>query len=253
MFDSIGVFFQKIGAAIGTGLITLGGFFGAQPTQTPIIEDVVQETSIETETEVSAPANESKKTAAPSTGTQGTAPKPEVASTKSTLQIENIKSSVVENQAIITWTTTLPAESRLIFDNGEGRVFESENGLSTSHKINATGLEESEEYDYKITATTEDKKQNDDYFGTLYAYKKYTAAFGTSENDCRIIVIKDTAGHIAPNKTVTLRPTQVSGNVNAQKPSISATTNSSGEIKYCDTANTFLIKGEELDITISAL
>lgn len=254
MFDFIGIFFQKIGVSVGASLIALGSFFVGEPVEEPIV--VTTENQMELESEIRSPKEPQLESDSPQqvqTKTQVSIPTTQTSSAKATLQIENVQNIIEENQATITWTTTLPAESRLIMDNGEGRVFESENGLNTNHKVRVSGLEESVEYDYKITATTQDKSKNDDHFDIFYANKKYTALFGVSENDCRIIIVKDTAGHIAPNKTITLRPIRVLiGGTNVQRPNVSVTTNLKGEVKYCETANIFRIIGEELDITISA-
>lgn len=176
-----------------------------------------------------------------------------VESTHSVLQIENVKSVVEGNTAVVTWSTSIPAESRLIAGNGEGRVFESQMGLSTTHRIQVAGLEDSEEYDYKITATTEDKSQYDDHYGIIYAPKKYTATLGQKEGECQIIIVKDTAGKIASGKEVKLSPSTTfdSGRIIARGTKV-LLTNSRGEIKYCEVADTFRITGEELSVTLSA-
>ncbi len=178
---------------------------------------------------------------------------PSVGSVKTALHIENIKSTTKGNTAVVTWATTIPAKSRLIFDNGEGRVFESEGGLNTDHKIEATDLVESREYDYKITATSEDKSQYDDQYGILYALKKYTATLGGKENDCQIFIVKDTAGRIATGKTVRLSPSLIGDNGSIYtKGALELRTNSRGEIEYCERANTFSLIGDDLNITLSS-
>jgi hypothetical protein len=83
--------------------------------------------------------------------------------------------------------------------------------------------------------------------------KKYTASFGTNENECQIIVLKDTAGHIAANKKVYIAPYQKTGDFTYTKGNIEATSNSRGEIKYCDVANTFKLTGESLSVTITSI
>jgi len=188
-----------------------------------------QNTEVETNTKTTVPAN-------------------------TTLQIESVQSSVEENGAVVTWTTSLPAESRLIFDNGEGRAFESESGLSTTHKIHTTGLQESEEYDYKITAVTADKSQHDDHYGIIYAPKKYTAVLGEKDGECQIILVKDTAGKIAASKEVRLSPSHRTDNGTlVARGAVALETDSRGEIEYCEVANTYKLTGTELSATLSSL
>lgn len=262
MFDFIGTFFQKVGVSIGGVFITVGAFFGATPVvnQEPVAPS--EEMVVEAEaSDQSTPVEQTGTTAQPTdTSTTKTTQlksqlvtTPVSVSSKATLQIENAKSVVEENMAVVTWTTTMPAESRLIFDNGEGRVFESENGLSTNHKVHTTGLEESEEYHFKITATTEDKNHYDDHYGTVYALKKYTAVLGEKDGDCQIIVVKDTAGKIAASKEVKLSPSRrTESSIIISRGTVVLETNSKGEIKYCETANTFKLTGTELNVTLTS-
>lgn len=191
--------------------------------------------------------------APPSQNTEIEAETKAPASADTTLQIQDVKSIVEGNGVVVTWTTSLSAESRLIFDNGEGRAFESEAGLSTSHKIHATGLEESEEYDYKITAVSADKSQHDDYYGIIYAPKKYTATLGENDGQCQTIVVKDTAGKIAASKEVRVSPSlrSESGSI-YMRGAVILETNSRGEIEYCEVANTYKLVGTELSITLSS-
>lgn len=254
MFDFVGTFFQKVGATIGGTLIAIGGFFGgsvpAQPEEPVSVDTVVEAQEVE-----SVEKNTGAETSTPTpTKTQSQSVETKIqtnTTTKTTLQIESVKSMAEGVQATVTWTTTLPSESRLIFDNGEGRVFESESGLSTSHKIHTSGLEESEEYDYKITATTEDKSQYDDYFGTIFAPKKYTAVLGSKDEECQVIVIKDTAGRVAIGKEIRLQPS-IKSAITYTKASVMLTTDSRGEIEYCEVANTYKVVGEELSVTLTA-
>lgn len=262
MLNFLNLIFEKIAPVFGSVLIATGSFL------TPGAISNTQPTS-EVATEVSTNKGNSEVTV------QETVPKEEKGgflnklvsfvpakneevteqlqnTHVATLQIQGVDMRVDVGAATVTWTTTLPSESRLMLENGEGRVFESESGVSTTHKVRVVGMQESEEYDFKITATTENKSQSDDYYDILYAPKKFTAEFSPNEGECRIILVTDTAGNVAVNKLVQLRPTQVtsSGSITA-RGNTEVKTNSKGQIRYCEKANTFRLIGVNLDTTLS--
>ncbi len=168
----------------------------------------------------------------------------------STLQILNVKNEIFEDRVEVSWNTSKLAESRLILDNGNGKVYESENGLSTEHHVVIKELESSQEYNYKITATTNDKKAYDDYFGSFVAFVKYVAVLGKLDEDCRTIIIKDTAGRLIAGKEITVSGVyQIPGYTN-NKPSIKSKTNSLGEVQYCEKSTIYNVSSDGINVSL---
>lgn len=262
MLELLGAVFQKVGLVIGTTLISVGSLFSgaslpetvelsdtvvASSTTDAIIGESVNEDSVKESPTV--PQNETGEAA----GIKEILPvKTEVINPEiTTLQIEDIEVDVEGDEVEIKWHTSLPSESRVFFDGDDGRVFESQEGLSTYHEVRVGGLVDSSEYDFKIAATTDDKSQYDDYYGVVQTEVKYVVAVGSVSEECTTILIKDSFGRIAKNVSVTLIPTHEVGSNTYQKPRTSETTNSSGEIKYCEIANTIRVKGPNFDVTLT--
>lgn len=150
-----------------------------------------------------------------------------------TLQIEGVQAHVDKNGAVITWTTSVVAESQLILDNGEGKGFESKNGAGTEHEVDITGLTQSAEYDYEIVAKTPDKRQLDNYYGSFSAVKTYVARLGEldDKDNCQQIFIEDTAGKPAVGMNISVTGAVVA---HLMSPIKKLTTDGYGSVEYCN-------------------
>jgi hypothetical protein len=147
-----------------------------------------------------------------------------------TLQIQNVRADITKAAAKITWTTTLPAESRLVLDSGDGKGYESIGGVSTSHEVDISNPEISEEYDYEITASTADKRQFDTYYDSFTAYQRYEVSLDTPDKlGCSALVFKNTAGKLAAN-TKFLIEVSYSANPGGARVGKTVTTNDEGEV-----------------------
>lgn len=165
------------------------------------------------------------------------------------LQIYNAKSEVSENEVDITWNTNIPSESRLFLTDQIEKGFESESGLSTNHKVKITNLVSSKEYNYKITATTQDKKGFDDFFSSFIAFQAYTAFLGKVNNiGCQTIVVTDTAGRIVAGKSIKINSSYKDSKTGlvTNKANYEEKADSNGEISFCAKGNTFVITGDRV-------
>lgn len=161
------------------------------------------------------------------------------------LQIDNVRSVIDGDVATVSWTTTLPSESRLALDNGDGKVYESR--LGTKHAVAIKDLEASKEYEFKITARTADKKGYDDFYDSFTAKKEYRATLVGTKGECSTIRIEDTAGKPAKKFEVSVSGVLTSSKGNTARGNIKERTNSKGEFKYCRPVSSLRIKGEDLD------
>lgn len=158
-----------------------------------------------------------------------------------TLEIENLQITVSGDSANITWSTTMPAESRLMLDNGDGRVYESKFGIK--HKVKVADLEPSKDYEFKITARSKDKKSFDDFYDNFSASKKYTASFVRMDGKCAVIRIEDTAGKTAKKLDLAISGIFSTQKGNTARGTAKMRTDSNGEFEYCKPVTTLTIKG----------
>lgn len=160
-------------------------------------------------------------------------------------QILDIKNDVGDEEATVTWRTTLAARSRLILTS-DGKVYESLSGVGTEHQVTIK-LEPNMEYDYHITARTLDEKSfEDDVYNSFKGPVELVAVLGKFEDDCRTIIIQNTAGKPISNMEVTVRAIQKNDMYVSYRPYLTKKTNSNGEIKYCESGNTYEVSGEDL-------
>lgn len=117
----------------------------------------------------------------------------------STPWIENVEIKVSGAYATVTWTTAAVARSQLILDNGNGKGYESLNGIGKIHEVELVGLTPSADYDFKIVSSASSNNLSDSYYGSIEAKKVYVAYVSTYEDSesCRPLVIEDTAGNPA--------------------------------------------------------
>ena len=169
-----------------------------------------------------------------------------------TLEIENVRTSVDGDMAIVSWTTSIASESRLMLDNGDGKVFESKFG--TKHEVEIEDLEASQEYEFKITARSKDKKSFDDLYDTFTATKEYQASFVKTKGSCSIVRLEDTAGKAAKKIDLSVGGILATKNGNTARGSVKLRTDSKGEFEYCKPVSTLNIKGGKgmgIDIKLS--
>lgn len=242
----LGLFFSLGGIAVGAG----GVYVYTHSNSSPIMPS---ETSTATSTK-STSINDKEKDSqpiqpsggifhtifrtSPSSGseqptpvaTQNVAPIAPQTDSPKNLQIQNVQISVSGTYATVTWTTTSIARSQLILDNGNGKGYESENGVGTSHQVSLSGLAPSASYDFKIVAHTTDGSLTDDYYGSIESEKIYTASLSTyiDSNGCRAILIEDTAGNRARNETFTIHGSYTAGTTVYQVGHIRVTTDEYG-------------------------
>lgn len=160
--------------------------------------------------------------------------------TISVLKITNIQKKVKGGAVTVTWETNYPSESTLTLIQSVEKTYTSNNGLSKNHSITLYDLVAKNEYNFKITAITEDRKQEDIGYGLLYVIEQFSASFGQYDDKkgCQTIILRDTNGRLK-NKQIA---------ISARSPKISygriyKTTDSTGEVNYCEnsTANEFTI------------
>lgn len=165
-----------------------------------------------------------------------------------TLEIENVRSEVDDDVATVSWTTTLPAESRLALENGKGKVYESR--LGTQHTVTIKDLVASKEHEFKLTARTADKKGYDDFYDSFTAKREYRASLVGTKGECSTIRIEDTAGKAAKKFKVSVSGVLATAKGNTASGNLKDRTDSKGEFKYCQSASTLRIKGTDLDAEI---
>lgn len=213
-------------------------------TSTPQISPVIQEKSVQPKS-ITIPQPISK----PITPIQT---QPQVSIPVQTLQIQNVVNDITKKVAKIKWTTTIPAQSKLLLDNGTGKGYESLGGFGTSHWINIEEPIPSTEYIYKIVATTNDGKLSNDYYGSFTAIREFGISLSRAQDGCRIIHIEDTIGKPARDMKVTISGT-FGDSVSIRLPEFTTRTDKDGEITdwpHCKNPRTLTFKGEDLDITI---
>lgn len=151
----------------------------------------------------------------------------------SLLKITNVKNKVVGNNVSITWETNYPTESTITIIEAVEKVYESNNGLSTNHSVNIYDLTLKNEYNFKLNAKTEDKKQTDTYYGSFFVIEKFTGYLGEYDEDkCQLIILMDSNGRL--NKKQILMSASIVREEITSYGGIKITTNSHGEIKYCE-------------------
>ncbi len=165
-----------------------------------------------------------------------------------TLEIENVRSEVDGDVATVSWTTTLPAESRLALGNGKGKVYESR--LGTKHIVTISDLSASQEYDFKLTARSADKKGYDDFYDSFTAKREYQASLVGTKGECSTIRIEDTAGKPAKKFKVAVSGILATSKGNTARGNLKDRTDSKGEFKYCQQVSTLRVKGMDLDAEI---
>jgi len=168
------------------------------------------------------------------------------------LRISNINKKIEKGKVTLSWDTNLPSDSRLILDNGNGKVYESENGFGVNHLVKIFNTESSKEYDYKITATTADKKSYDDHYGSFIAFIEYKVYLGSNDTDCQTIKITDTAGRVITGKEIEVRGILNSSTGIIYKSSVKKNSDSNGEVRYCDKVNIYEINGEGISATLKS-
>jgi len=166
------------------------------------------------------------------------------------LKIVNVKNKVVGSNVTITWETNLPTESTVTIIESVEKVYSSKNGLSTNHSVTIYDLIPKNEYNLKLSAKTEDKKQTDTYYGYFFVIEKFIANLGEYDEDkCQTIILIDSNGRLK-NKQVHVELSRVSEIITSYG-SIKLTTNSDGEIKYCDKPSVNQYRIEYLDHTVT--
>lgn len=162
-----------------------------------------------------------------------------------TLQIINVKSQNDQGVTTITWETNVPSESRLFLLSDIEKGYESENGLGTKHLVKILNTVKDKEYNYKITATTEDKKSYDDIYGLFIGGREYIVYLGkyNSDNKCQIIKVKDGSGRLAAGQTVEI----ISYSEIVTTGGTFKVTDLNGEVNYCTKYKNIkvLIDGED--------
>lgn len=172
--------------------------------------------------------------------------------TTSGLQITNFVTEKTETTVTMTWQTTLPSRSRLTFTGTNsltGQVYESLNGIGTSHRVVVDTLAKGNFYSYTITARSVEKNIEDDLYGSFDTGKSYRASFVKKDPDCAVFTVKDLAGRFASNYRL------VVGWYDLDKgkkifSEAAFNTNTLGEASYCspkiDFTSGFTFKGENL-------
>lgn len=168
------------------------------------------------------------------------------------LQIEDVRSLVTDDSVVVSWRTSAPAESRLILNNGKGKVLES--GFGTKHSITVNNLKPSTEYDFKITAQTKDKSGYDDAYDSFTAKKEYRAVLISkylSDKKCSQVAVQDTAGNPVKNTKILVKSVNKAGASASAQGSTELKTNKKGEFKYCKAATSMIIKSDSFNLTLN--
>lgn len=166
-----------------------------------------------------------------------------------TLQIINVKNKNDEGVTTITWNTTIPSRSRLFLLSDIEKGYESENRLGTNHLVKIFNTVKDKEYNYKITATTDDKKGNDDLYGLFIGGREYIVSLGKydSDNHCQIIIVKDGAGHPVAGKSIDI----TSYSTTTPTGTVGKTTDSQGEVNYCKSYHNIKVQINGMDDTFN--
>lgn len=157
----------------------------------------------------------------------------------SILKITNIQKKIKDGNVTVTWETNYPSESTITLIQSVEKIYPSSNGLSKNHSITLYGLVPKNEYNFKIIATTEDKKQKDTSYGLFYVIEQFTASLGEydDEKECQTIILMDINGRLK-SKQISINAYKVSDSSTRQSYGrIDKTTDSNGEVRYCEKPN----------------
>lgn len=156
----------------------------------------------------------------------------------SVLKITNIQKKIKDGNVTVTWETNYPSESTITLIQSVEKIYPSNSGLSKNHSIILYGLVAKNEYNFKIIATTEDKKQKDISYGLFYAIEQFTASLGEydDEKECQTIILMDINGRLK-NKQISINAYNISDSSRISYGRINKTTDLNGEVKYCEKPN----------------
>lgn len=157
----------------------------------------------------------------------------------SILKITNIQKKIKDGNVTVTWETNYPSESTLTLIQSVEKIYPSNSGLSKNHSIILYGLVAKNEYNFKIIATAEDKKQKDTSYGLFYVIEQFTASLGEydDEKECQTIILMDINGRLK-NKQISINAYNVSDySTRRYYGRINKTTDSNGEVRYCEKPN----------------
>lgn len=166
----------------------------------------------------------------------------------SVLKITNIQKKIKDGNVTVTWETNYPSESTITLIQSVEKIYPSNNGLSKNHSITLYGLVAKNEYNFKIIATAEDKKQKDTSYGLFYVIEQFTASLGEydDEKECQTIILMDINGRLK-NKQISINAYNVSDSTRRSYGRINKTTDPNGEVRYCEKPNANELNIEYLD------
>lgn len=239
-------FFEAIGAKAGAIFLSLAIFLGASAPVNEFSQKQPNDTSVTASEEVGEQSQVATKSSAMSSTKTYTKVNESVS--KEPLSIENVKVETKERNATISWETTVEARSSVTIN---GNTFDSKE-VSRQHEVTLNGLDKGGTFSYVINAKTLGAPSSEDTVSRQFDMEPIYAISVdvTADKKCYIFTVtkgsSEYSGFSSPAEVWGYK-LSISGRNNVVTyPEKTFTTNSVGEVEYCEAAAILVLRGKDI-------